>query len=168
MYELETTAREATSLHPASGDGIERARRTMGFSRAFLREWLRRLSPRDPASGLPSVNQGGGAAGAMQGVGTGVAGTGAGLLGAGVLAGLLGINCIGAPILLPAGAALGLLSALGAGWILISQGDDRFTAHANGNLNVDDVSSTFELIGQVNADGSVTGSAGMYRSKDLE
>ncbi len=43
-----------------------------------------------------------------------------------------------------------------------------FTAAANGNLNCDAVYSTFELVGSVQADGTVTGSAGLYQNNDLE
>jgi type IV pilus assembly protein PilA len=43
-----------------------------------------------------------------------------------------------------------------------------FSAAANGNLNCDGTYSTFELVGSVQPDGTVTGSAGMYINNDLE
>ncbi|HKA88165.1 MAG TPA: type II secretion system protein [Haliangiales bacterium] len=43
-----------------------------------------------------------------------------------------------------------------------------FTATAFGNLDCDTVYSTFELVGSVQADGTVTGQAGMYQNQDLE
>jgi type IV pilus assembly protein PilA len=47
--------------------------------------------------------------------------------------------------------------------------DSEFLAAASGDLNCDGVFSTFEMIGQVqDADGSVTGSAGLYRNRELE
>ncbi len=46
--------------------------------------------------------------------------------------------------------------------------DSVFSARANGDLNCDTVPSTFELVGNINADGAVTGQAGMYRNRELE
>jgi type IV pilus assembly protein PilA len=43
-----------------------------------------------------------------------------------------------------------------------------FSAGANGDLNCDTVYSTFELVGKVQSDGSVTGQAGIFRDKELE
>ena len=44
----------------------------------------------------------------------------------------------------------------------------KFTAAANGNLNCDDVLSTFERIGTVDSDNNITGGAGLYQNKELE
>jgi type IV pilus assembly protein PilA len=46
--------------------------------------------------------------------------------------------------------------------------DSQFSARANGDLNCDGTLSTFELVGRVNSDRSVTGQAGMYRNRELE
>jgi len=53
---------------------------------------------------------------------------------------------------------------IGAGTSTASQ----FTAAANGNLDCDAEYSTFELVGSIQADGTVTGSAGLYQNKELE
>ena len=53
---------------------------------------------------------------------------------------------------------------IGAGTANASQ----FTARANGNLDCDTTYSTFEMTGQVAADGVVTGQAGQYSNNDLE
>jgi hypothetical protein len=67
---------------------------------------------------------------------------------------------------LPAGALAGLLAAL-VGPIglrrLFGGGQPE-----RGDLQTDGAYSTFELIGDIQPDGQVTGSAGLYRSKDLE
>ncbi len=47
-------------------------------------------------------------------------------------------------------------------------GPEYFFADAFGDLNCDGVYSTFEMMGAVQADGSVTGQAGMFRDKELE
>ena len=44
----------------------------------------------------------------------------------------------------------------------------QFSARANGDLNCDSVTSTFEMVGQVQSDGTVTGQAGMYKDNELE
>jgi hypothetical protein len=44
----------------------------------------------------------------------------------------------------------------------------EFTARANGDLDCDGDYSTFELVGKVDADGNVTGSAGFFKSQELE
>src|SRR5262245_15773114 len=46
--------------------------------------------------------------------------------------------------------------------------NSQFTARANGNLDCDAVYSTFEMTGQIAADGVVTGQAGMYSNNELE
>jgi len=43
-----------------------------------------------------------------------------------------------------------------------------FTAGANGDLNHNATYSTFEMVGSVQSDGTVTGQAGMYKNKELE
>jgi len=43
-----------------------------------------------------------------------------------------------------------------------------FTARANGNLNCDDVESTFERVGTVDAENNVNGGAGLYTKDELE
>jgi type IV pilus assembly protein PilA len=43
-----------------------------------------------------------------------------------------------------------------------------FSADANGDLNCDGVYSTFEMVGSVQADGTVTGQAGLFRDKEME
>jgi hypothetical protein len=43
-----------------------------------------------------------------------------------------------------------------------------FTARANGNLNCTGDYSTFEMVGRVLSDGSVSGSAGLFKTKELE
>lgn len=43
-----------------------------------------------------------------------------------------------------------------------------FTARALGDLNCDGVLSTFERVGTVDAEGNVTGGAGMYTANELE
>ena len=44
----------------------------------------------------------------------------------------------------------------------------KFSARANGDLNCDSTTSTFEMVGQVQSDGTVTGQAGMFKDKELE
>jgi prepilin-type N-terminal cleavage/methylation domain-containing protein len=44
----------------------------------------------------------------------------------------------------------------------------QFTARANGNLNCSGGFSTFEMVGNVLGDGSVTGSAGLFKNNELE
>jgi prepilin-type N-terminal cleavage/methylation domain-containing protein len=44
----------------------------------------------------------------------------------------------------------------------------QFSADAYGDLNCNGTFSTFEMVGSVQADGSVTGSAGIYKDKELE
>jgi type IV pilus assembly protein PilA len=44
----------------------------------------------------------------------------------------------------------------------------QFTARANGNLNCTGGDSTFEMVGAVLGDGSVTGSAGLFKNNELE
>ncbi|MCB9543567.1 MAG: pilin [bacterium] len=46
--------------------------------------------------------------------------------------------------------------------------DSAFTARANGDLNCDQVLSTFERIGTVDAENNVTGGAGLFQAKELE
>jgi prepilin-type N-terminal cleavage/methylation domain-containing protein len=46
--------------------------------------------------------------------------------------------------------------------------DSKFSATANGDLNCNGTFSTFEMVGEINADRSVTGQAGMFRDKELE
>lgn len=53
-------------------------------------------------------------------------------------------------------------SAVGAGV------GSNFAAMAYGDLNCDTVLSTFEMYGQVGADGSVTGQAGLFKNRELE
>jgi type IV pilus assembly protein PilA len=43
-----------------------------------------------------------------------------------------------------------------------------FTARANGDLNCDQVLSTFERIGEVDAENNVTGGAGLFTQNELE
>ena len=43
-----------------------------------------------------------------------------------------------------------------------------FSADANGDLNCNNTYSTFEMVGSVQADGTVTGQAGLFRDKELE
>jgi type IV pilus assembly protein PilA len=47
-------------------------------------------------------------------------------------------------------------------------GADSFVAGANGNLNCDATYSTFEMAGAATENGDVTGSAGLYKDKELE
>ncbi len=44
----------------------------------------------------------------------------------------------------------------------------KFTARANGNLNCDDVESTFERIGTVDAENNINGGAGLFTKNELE
>lgn len=44
----------------------------------------------------------------------------------------------------------------------------QFTARANGDLDCDGTYSTFELVGKIDAENNVTGSAGFFKSQDLE
>jgi len=44
----------------------------------------------------------------------------------------------------------------------------KFNATANGNLDCDTEYSTFEMVGAVQSDRSVTGQAGMFRDKEIE
>ena len=44
----------------------------------------------------------------------------------------------------------------------------QFTSRANGDLDCDAIYSTFEMVGAIQSDGSVTGSAGIYRNQELE
>jgi hypothetical protein len=114
---------------------------------------------------LPSMNQGpGSGAGVTRLLGSALSGSGAGLLGAGLLGGAFNLACPSAPPVLLAGAVLGLLARLGAGTRI-----GRVSpVGADGKLNADAGYSTFEPIGNIQEDGSVTGSAGMYHGKDLE
>ncbi len=53
----------------------------------------------------------------------------------------------------------------------ISSGTDataQFTVRANGDLDCDGVYSTFEMVGSIQSDGTVTGQAGFFKDKDLE
>ena len=43
-----------------------------------------------------------------------------------------------------------------------------FTAAANGNLDCDTVYATFEFVGSIQPDGSVTGSAGLFKNNEME
>jgi type IV pilus assembly protein PilA len=43
-----------------------------------------------------------------------------------------------------------------------------FSAGAYGNLDCDTVYSTFEMVGSIQVDGTVTGQAGMFKDKELE
>ena len=43
-----------------------------------------------------------------------------------------------------------------------------FTAAANGNMDCDSVFSTYEMVGKVDEQRNVTGSAGIYKDKELE
>ncbi len=47
-------------------------------------------------------------------------------------------------------------------------GGDTFTVRANGDLDCDGIYSTFEMAGKVQSDGSITGSAGMFKDQELE
>jgi type II secretory pathway pseudopilin PulG len=44
----------------------------------------------------------------------------------------------------------------------------QFSAGAHGDLDCDGVYSTFEMVGGVRPDGTVTGAAGMFRDRELE
>jgi len=47
--------------------------------------------------------------------------------------------------------------------------DSAFTARARGDLDCDGTFSTFEMVGSIQAaDGSVTGSAGLFKTNELE
>jgi prepilin-type N-terminal cleavage/methylation domain-containing protein len=46
--------------------------------------------------------------------------------------------------------------------------DSTFAATAYGDLNCDTTYSTFEMVGEINSDRSVTGQAGMFRNRELE
>ena len=43
-----------------------------------------------------------------------------------------------------------------------------FTARANGDLDCDNTQSTFEMVGAATGDRSVTGSAGLFKSQEIE
>lgn len=43
-----------------------------------------------------------------------------------------------------------------------------FSADANGNLDCDTEFSTFEMVGRIQTDGTVTGQAGFFKDKELE
>ncbi len=47
-------------------------------------------------------------------------------------------------------------------------GDAMFSAAAHGDLDCDGTYSTFELVGSIQADGTVTGAAGFYKERELE
>jgi len=49
-----------------------------------------------------------------------------------------------------------------------SEGTSIFSARANGNLDCDADTSTYEMIGSVQSDGTVTGQAGFFKDKELE
>lgn len=49
-----------------------------------------------------------------------------------------------------------------------TENDSRFTARANGNLDCDTSYSTFEMVGAIQTDGTVTGQAGFFKDKELE
>ena len=53
----------------------------------------------------------------------------------------------------------------------LSSGTDltsAFTARANGDLDCDTTYSTFEMVGSIQADGTVTGQAGFFKDRELE
>ena len=53
----------------------------------------------------------------------------------------------------------------------LSSGTDltsQFTARANGDLDCDTTYSTFEMVGSIQADGTVTGQAGFFKDLELE
>ena len=53
----------------------------------------------------------------------------------------------------------------------LSSGTDAtsaFSARANGDLDCDTTYSTFEMVGSIQADGTVTGQAGFFRDRELE
>ena len=53
----------------------------------------------------------------------------------------------------------------------LSSGTDatsQFTARANGDLDCDTTYSTFEMVGSIQSDGTVTGQAGFFKSAELE
>ena len=49
-----------------------------------------------------------------------------------------------------------------------TEGASQFSATANGDLDCDGVYSTFEMVGSVQTDGTVTGQAGFFKDKELE
>ncbi len=49
-----------------------------------------------------------------------------------------------------------------------TENSSSFTARASGDLDCDTSYSTFEMVGAIQADGSVTGSAGIYKDNELE
>ncbi|MBI4509658.1 MAG: type II secretion system protein [Deltaproteobacteria bacterium] len=49
-----------------------------------------------------------------------------------------------------------------------TEGSSLFTSAANGNLDCDTVYSTFEMVGSIQSDGTITGSAGMFKDNELE
>ena len=49
-----------------------------------------------------------------------------------------------------------------------SDATSKFSARANGDLDCDGTYSTFEMVGSIQADGSVTGQAGFFKDQELE
>jgi type IV pilus assembly protein PilA len=47
-------------------------------------------------------------------------------------------------------------------------GASQFSARANGDLDCDTTYSTFEMVGSIQSDGTVTGQAGFFRDQELE
>jgi len=106
-------------------------------------------------AGLLSFGSQGPGSNAAGWVGTGLAGMGAGMLGSALFGGLLGFDCLSTYLVLPTGAAFGVLSAIIIAVLSKTQG-------------IDGLYQKFETIGPIQADGSKTGSAGSHKGKDLE
>lgn len=157
-----------TAIPTGSGSGGIWLMVSAGLARAFGGL----INAANPSPDLPSMNQntGGVAAGSARVIGTGLTGAGAGVLGAGILGGLLGLDCISAPLVLPTGAALGLIGALAAAVLLANANNSTPLAPKDDPDNGDGELSTFEMYGVINetyADGP-SGNASIYREKDLE
>lgn len=86
-------------------------------------------------------------------VGAAVTGAGTGILGSALLGGFLGLNCISTYLVLPGGALLGTIFALGVA-VLSQTGSQGYPL--------------LDPMGPVSEDGSRTGSAGLHKDKDLE
>ena len=127
------------------------------------------LGPRTSSAGLPDINQGGSPlAGIGHLLGTAALGLGAGLLGSALLGGLAGLDCNASVLVIPSGALIGVLVALAADGILGTRINPALLAPERGPDTGTQEFSTFEMVGEIVADGSVSGTSGLYTYKELE
>ncbi len=128
-----------------------------------LAHWFDRFGMRQTSlPGLPDMNQTVGSAPAFTRLlGVGFSGLGAGVLASALAGGLAGLACSSAPMVV---ATSGLLGAVGA---MILSPLIQLVGQRAGSMG-EGTPSTFERIGSIQTDGSVTSQSGLSRNKSLE